>query len=138
MAAEAASVRVMRSEILRWLRDQQPGDDGLAAAVALATSEAVANVVRHAYGQDSGRVELDALLREDDIMIRVTDRGLGLRTRGGSRSGLGLPVIGRVSNGVTVASDSQGTTVSMRFALDSRGASRRDRVGRKPQLIGIS
>jgi anti-sigma regulatory factor (Ser/Thr protein kinase) len=137
MAAEAASVRLMRAEILRWLHEQDLDDDALAAAVALATSEAVANVVRHAYGQKQGRVELDALVRDQDIMVRVTDRGLGLRARGGSRTGLGLPVIGRVSNGVTVASDDHGTTVSMRFELDGRAVSRRERAGVPPQLIGI-
>ena len=138
MAAEPASVRVLRTEVLRWLHDLRRGDDSLAAAVALATSEAVANVVRHAYAGDGGRVELDAQLRDDEIVIRVADRGLGLSARSGARTGLGLPVIGRVSNGVTVASDTQGTTVTMRFAL--RTAKPRPRAGRysadRP-LIGI-
>ena len=53
-------------------------------------------------------MELDAQLRDEDILIRVTDRGLGLTARSGTRTGLGLPVIGRVSNGVTVASDAAG------------------------------
>jgi anti-sigma regulatory factor (Ser/Thr protein kinase) len=117
MAAEPASVRLLRTEVLRWLHDLRVGDDTLAAAVALATSEAVGNVVRHAYAGEGGRVELDAHLRDDDILIRVADRGLGLSARSGTRTGLGLPVIGRVSNGVTVSSDAEGTTVSMRFAL---------------------
>ena len=124
MAAEPDSVRLLRTEVLRWFHAQQVGDDDLAAAIALATSEAVANVVRHAYGASDGRVELDAELRADDILIRVTDRGLGLTARSGTRTGLGLPVIGRVSNGVTVASDADGTTVSMRFACSDRRPSR--------------
>jgi anti-sigma regulatory factor (Ser/Thr protein kinase) len=115
------------------------GDDNLEAGIALATSEAVGNVVRHAYGTDGGRVELYAERRDDDILVRVADSGLGLTARSGTRTGLGLPVIGRVSNGVTVASDAAGTTVSMRFAL--RNPAPRPRLDRfsssRRPLIGI-
>jgi anti-sigma regulatory factor (Ser/Thr protein kinase) len=139
MAAEPDSVRLMRTEILRWFHTQGVGDENLAAAIALATSEAVGNVVRHAYGTDRGRVELYAERRDDDILVRVADSGLGLSARAGTRTGLGLPVIGRVSNGVTVASDAAGTTVSMRFAL--RSAAPRPRLDRfsssRRPLIGI-
>ena len=139
MAAQPTSVRLMRTEILRWFHTQRVGDDNLAAGIALATSEAVGNVVRHAYGTDGGRVELYAERRDDDILVRVADSGLGLTARSGTRTGLGLPVIGRVSNGVTVASDAAGTTVSMRFAL--RNPAPRPRLDRlsssRRPLIGI-
>jgi anti-sigma regulatory factor (Ser/Thr protein kinase) len=138
MAAEPESVRLLRTEVLRWLQEQRLGDEGLAASIGLATSEAVANVVRHAYSQAHGRVELDASLGDGEVMVRVTDRGLGLRTRGGARTGLGLPVIGRVSNGVTVASDDQGTTVSMRFrTAHGRRSPLRQRFGTERQPVGI-
>lgn len=119
MPAEPDSVRLIRGEVLRWFHEQPVRDDGLAAGIALATSEAVANVVRHAYTDRAhGRVELDARLGERDILIRVSDRGPGLTASAhGAHTGLGLPVIGQVSNGTTVASDEQGTTVSMRFEL---------------------
>jgi anti-sigma regulatory factor (Ser/Thr protein kinase) len=139
MAAEPTSVRLLRTEILRWFHGQDVADDNLAAAIALATSEAVGNVVRHAYGTDGGRVELYAERRDDDILVRIADSGLGLTARSGTRTGLGLPVIGRVSNGVTVASDAAGTTVSMRFALRSpapRPHLDRFTSNRRP-LIGI-
>ena len=119
MAANAESVRFLRTEVLRWLREHHLHDQQLSSAVALATSEAVANVVRHAYGHGPGRVDLDATIGEEDILIQVVDRGPGLTARSADRTGLGLPVIGRVANGVTVASDSEGTTVSMRFRLAS-------------------
>ncbi len=131
IAADPASVRLLRTEVLRWFREQRVGDEQLGAAIALATSEAVANVVRHAYGDGRGRVELDAQRDDDDIMVRVCDRGPGLSARSGPSTGLGLPVMGRVSNGVTVASDADGTTVSMRFALPhARSSSRLDRIAR--------
>ena len=139
MAAEPESVRLLRAEVLAWYHELPLEDDTLAAAIALATSEAVGNVVRHAYGSGEGRVELDAHLRDEDILVRVTDRGLGLSARAGTRTGLGLPVIGRVTNGVTVASDAQGTTVSMRFAIQSARHDSRTRRRRSARpLIGIS
>ena len=139
MAADPISVRLLRTEVLRWFNGQGVGDDDMAAGIALATSEAVGNVVRHAYATDGGRVELSAERRDDDILVRVADSGLGLTARSGTRTGLGLPVIGRVSNGVTVASDSAGTTVSMRFALRSPPPRPRlDRFStRQRPLIGI-
>ena len=131
MAADPESVRLLRTEVLHWLDEHQLRDDQLSAAIALATSEAVANVVRHAYGSGPGRVDLDATIGEQDILIRVLDRGPGLTARAPDRTGFGLPVIGRVSNGVTVASDSEGTTVSMRFTLASaQRHPRRERLAR--------
>ena len=130
IAAQPASVRLLRAEVLEWLQEQRLGDRRLAARVALATSEAVANVVRHAYRGDDGRVDLDAQAGEHDILIRVRDRGLGLGSHPGVRTGLGLPVIGGVANGVTVASDADGTTVSMRFALPHHA-----RRARHPRLM---
>ncbi len=140
MPAEPGAVRLMRTEVLRWFREQPVRDDGLASAIALATSEAVANVVRHAYqGDIHGRVELDASLGDDDILIRVCDRGLGLTARSDeAHNGLGLPVIGRVSNGTTVASDEAGTTVSMRFALPDRSNSPLRRVVGAIRPIGTA
>ena len=107
---------------MQWFREQRLPDSGLGADISLATSEAVANVVRHAYGEPGGRVELDAEVREgEDIVIVVSDSGRGLAASTDSpRNGLGLPVMGRVAHGVTVASDTNGTTVSLRFQLPRR------------------
>ena len=81
MAAQPDTVSLLRTEILHWFQGPGVGDETLAAAIALATSEAVGNVVRHAYGTDGGRVELDAERRDDDILVRVADSGLGLSAR---------------------------------------------------------
>ncbi|CAN5203545.1 hypothetical protein BH24ACT23_BH24ACT23_08410 [soil metagenome] len=117
MAAEPSSVRLARSEIMRWFHEQGRFDDGLATSIALAVSEAVANVVRHAYpGSGNGRVEIEAELRDAQIRVDVSDGGTGLQARPQrDHNGMGLPVIGRVADGVTVVSDDAGTTVSMRF-----------------------
>lgn len=126
MAAEPGSVRFARSEILRWFHDQGRADDGLATSIALAVSEAVANVVRHAYPRTGagGRVEVEAELEDRSIVVSVADGGAGLTGQTErERNGMGLPVIGRMADGVTVVSDETGTRVTMRFDLD-RGPQR--------------
>ena len=136
MAADPASVRTLRAEVLRWLDEHRIRDERLAAGVGLATSEAVSNVVRHAYRSGQGRVDLEAMIDAKEVLIKVCDRGPGLTARSPERTGLGLPVIGRVSDGVTVSSDAEGTTVSMRFVLrpsETRG--RLDRFARATHAI---
>ena len=66
IAAEPGSVRLVRSEIMRWFHELPHDDDSLAASIAVAVSEAVGNVVRHAYpGQGTGRVEICLLYTSD-------------------------------------------------------------------------
>jgi len=86
-------------------------------AVAIAVSEAVTNVVMHAYpaGVD-GRVRLVATLQGTSLVITVADRGRGMTARA-QRPGLGagLDLIARLSDGVEIDDRSSGTTVTMRF-----------------------
>lgn len=126
MAAEPSSVRLVRTEIMRWFHELRHGDEALAASIAVAVSEAVGNVVRHAYpGEGSGRVEVEAQLDESSIVVSVSDGGAGMASRGGRNSnGMGLPVIGRLADGVTVVSDDGGTRLSMRFELGQGGVRR--------------
>ena len=123
MAAEPGSVRLVRTEIMRWFHELRHGDDALAASIAVAVSEAVGNVVRHAYpGEGTGRVEVEAQLEEASIVVSVSDGGAGMTARAGrNHGGMGLPVIGRLADGVTVVSDNGGTRLSMRFELGRGG-----------------
>jgi anti-sigma regulatory factor (Ser/Thr protein kinase) len=119
MAAEPGSVRLVRTEIMRWFHELRHGDESLAASIAVAVSEAVGNVVRHAYpGEGTGRVEVEAQLDVSTIIVSVSDGGTGMTARTGrGHNGMGLPVIGRLADGVTVVSDNGGTRLSMRFEL---------------------
>lgn len=119
MAAEPGSVRLVRTEIMRWFHEVRHGDDVLAASIAVAVSEAVGNVVRHAYpGEGTGRVEVEARLEDRSIVVSVSDGGGGMAARTRSeQNGMGLPVIGRLADGVTVVSDENGTRLTMRFEL---------------------
>lgn len=126
LAAEPGSVRLVRTELMRWYHELPPGDDSLAASIAVAVSEAVGNVVRHAYPvQGGGRVEIEAELDDSTIVVSVSDAGTGMTARANrEHNGMGLPVIGRLADGVTVVSDDGGTRLSMRFERRRRKAGR--------------
>jgi anti-sigma regulatory factor (Ser/Thr protein kinase) len=73
------------------------------AAVELAVSEAVTNVVVHAYrdAAEPGVVEVAAARASGELCVIVADAGSGLRPRPDSPGlGLGLGLIAQVSDGV--------------------------------------
>jgi len=128
MAANAQTVRLARTEVLRWFHELAKSNDEVAASIAVAVSEAVGNVVRHAYSSEGpGRVEITAELESDAIALTVTDAGDGMTHRFDSvHNGMGLPVISRVADGVTVVTDPGGTRITMRFHLE--GAARQGSI----------
>jgi serine/threonine-protein kinase RsbW len=87
--------------------------------IALAVSEALSNVVVHAYdGRDiPGDVRVDAWIEEAALQVAVSDDGIGMAER---RLGLGLALMGHVSDRLRLESgDSMpGMCVRMTFALD--------------------
>jgi anti-sigma regulatory factor (Ser/Thr protein kinase) len=90
-------------------------------AIAVCVSEAVTNVVVHAYRYDDrpGSVEVEAEIDGDALCVRVRDQGRGLEPRLDSPGlGLGIPLMAQLSAGLEIlAADSGGTEVTMRFDL---------------------
>ena len=88
-------------------------------SVAVCISEAITNVVVHAYRHDDrpGRVEVEAELDGDWLWVRVRDQGRGLEPRLDSPGlGLGLPLIAQLSASSEIVSPEQGgTEIIMRF-----------------------
>src|SRR4029077_13132247 len=86
------------------------------AAVALCVSEAVANVVVHAYREADrpGEVEVEARRPNGYLCLYVRDRGQGLAPRVDSPGlGLGLPLIADIATSIEVRRpDSGGTPCS--------------------------
>jgi anti-sigma regulatory factor (Ser/Thr protein kinase) len=93
-----------------------------AEAVQLGVSEAVTNVVVHAYrdSPEPGTVEVAAALAGGELWVIVADGGSGLRPRRDSPGlGLGLGLIAQVSDGVDLEHRaSGGLELRMRFVVD--------------------
>jgi anti-sigma regulatory factor (Ser/Thr protein kinase) len=92
--------------------------------VLLCVSEAVSNVVFHAYlhGEADGPVDIEASV-DQDLRIIVRDRGDGFTVRHDSPgSGLGLAIITKLTRTfhIRTTSDGFGTEVIMRFELDPK------------------
>jgi anti-sigma regulatory factor (Ser/Thr protein kinase) len=83
--------------------------------VALALSEAVGNVVRHAYGRRPGPLEVNGRVDGHELHLEVRDWG----TTGEGHDpglGLGLPLMRSLGDVHVVHPDDGGWLVHMRFA----------------------
>jgi anti-sigma regulatory factor (Ser/Thr protein kinase) len=90
-------------------------------AIRLAASEALTNVVVHAYRGFAGRIYVNADLAGDELWILIGDDGCGLQSNYDSPGlGVGLALIAQSSDGLTIMNrGSGGTEVRMRFRLDA-------------------
>jgi serine phosphatase RsbU (regulator of sigma subunit)/anti-sigma regulatory factor (Ser/Thr protein kinase) len=123
VSADAESLGAIRravDELCEALGVPRP----VAEDVKLATAEACANVVRHAYGPDDREeqrtIEVRAGRAPGGIRVAVRDHGRGLGVRGDADgAGLGLVLIGRLSSSFEVRSEPGETQLQMHFAVPS-------------------
>jgi stage II sporulation protein AB (anti-sigma F factor) len=88
--------------------------------VRLAVSEAVTNTVAYAYDGASGDVHVIAAVVSGELWIVIADDGMGMRRRPTEIRGLGLGLglMARVSDALTILTRSSGgVEVQMRFRL---------------------
>src|ERR1700761_8873085 len=86
--AEAASVGVARADLAGFAAGAG-ASDVLVDGVRLAVSEAVTNVVRHAYPLKPGEIRVRASVGDEALEIVVSDDGCGVHS-GTDADGLGL------------------------------------------------
>jgi len=99
--------------------------DKQVSAVKLCVSEAVTNVVRHAYPEtEHGDVVMSVREVGDELEIVVTDHGHGTGPgrEHSENSGFGLAVVSRMASRCTFTATSEGTAVEMFFLLPRRTA----------------
>jgi stage II sporulation protein AB (anti-sigma F factor) len=87
--------------------------------IRLATSEALSNVILHAYHDRPGQIHFTAAVAGGELCILVADDGAGLHKGGGkSGLGLGLSLIAQACDELTIVKRSTGgTELCMRFRL---------------------
>ncbi|MEA2408434.1 MAG: hypothetical protein QOE69_2553 [Thermoleophilaceae bacterium] len=119
--AEVESIPVMRRLLGRWLAEAgaTPADiDDL----ALASAEAAANAIEHAYGLAAGIVELRASRSQEGVVkVAVRDFGNWRQPRGTNR-GRGLMLMEGLTDGVEVIHRDEGTTVELLRRLGREAA----------------
>ena len=118
LPATLASPRLARDRVGELI-GQATTSSRLRDDVRLCVSEAVSNVVRHAYRTDDGTVAL--VVARVDGMLRVTvgDTGVGiLGPPQDATRGFGFEIIRRLATRVSVVSaPGRGTEIVMSFAL---------------------
>jgi anti-sigma regulatory factor (Ser/Thr protein kinase) len=110
----------------RAVRDFAEGLEVDLDGMVLAVSEAVANVVAHAYVEGAhGIVELSAAASPSEVAVTVRDRGRGLSGDGsGGGAGYGLPIIRRIAQHVELADTADGVALTMGFRRGGRLSAR--------------
>jgi serine/threonine-protein kinase RsbW len=119
-------VGTLRRELVRYAESAGAGDD-TCHALALAVSEALTNVVQHAYvGHEPGAIVVDARLESDDrLIVRVCDEGVGLVPRADSPGlGLGLGLMAQMADEFSISNrqDTQGTIVTLGFSVPGQAS----------------
>jgi len=119
--AEPSSVPAARAAVVAFARSAEASDDAL-DDVRLAVSEAVTNVVIHAYAgaPDPGPLHVEARVEGRKLLVEVSDEGGGLRPRPDSPGiGVGLPLISAVTEELRlVSAEGEPSRVEMTFDLD--------------------
>jgi PAS domain S-box-containing protein len=110
--ADPARLRSVRRNIGRWLSGHDVSKED-ADDIILASSEACANSIEHAYGPGEGSVDIEADVDDGEITVVVRDTGRWRAARNGDR-GRGLPLIEACMDSCTFTRGDEGTELRMR------------------------
>jgi len=105
----------VRRAMKQWLRNVGAGEDE-AGEILLATSEAAANAVEHAYGPGPSSLDIRVELRGDDVRVDVRDYG-HWRGQRNPRRGRGLGIMRAVMDEVEIVDTDEGTSARLRRRL---------------------
>ncbi len=116
LKATPASVSLARRLTREWSEGHGATQTQL-ADIALAITEAVANIVRHAYpGTEPGPIHLDAYARPGALVFSIRDEGIGPNESSTNPGlGVGLSIIAEVSDESTITATGRGTHLTLQF-----------------------
>ena len=109
---------------LTGLARLRPISDETLADLKLALTEATSNSVRHAYGEDGGRVEIAYQLYGDRLVIEVNDEGEGFDPAEDgdvgdlenlTEGGLGIAIIRAIADDLYLSRGPKGRGSKLRF-----------------------
>jgi serine/threonine-protein kinase RsbW len=129
-AACADAVPIARTRVSEFARTSGLTEPAL-HSIRLAVSEAVTNVVRHAYRNGGGKVHITAARLAGEFVVLVTDDGCGYQTPAETPGfGWGLALIADAADDFVLTERGEGgTEVRMRFVIP-------DAAGTPDQLRG--
>jgi len=121
LPADLESIPLVRRLLGRWLYEAG-ATEAQAEDLALATSEACANAIEHAYGPGAGTLEVSGSISPSgEAMVAVRDFGSWRPPRGANR-GRGLPIMEGLTDSVEVVREEGGTTVQLSRRLGVEAA----------------
>ena len=109
--ATPQSLAPIRHLLRRWLVERGATDDE-AFDVVVATQEACANAIEHAYGPGRAEFDLEGRYVDGTVTLTVADRGVWRPPRGRNR-GRGLPLMRDLMDSVEVSQSERGTAVTL-------------------------
>ena len=115
--AEDDSLPVVR-QVLRSLGETVDAEEAALEDAELAVTEAMANAVEHAYGDEDGDVRVTVHPRGSELRVVVADEGMGIPEdpRTDRDGGFGLSMIEGIASSLEVKGG-DGTELDMRFDM---------------------
>lgn len=116
--ARPESIGPLRRGVVEFARRCGASDDQC-DDIAVAVSEALSNVVEHAYvGLESpGSMAVEASLRERWLVVVVSDEGIGMRARDSPGVGMGLRLIFELTERLEIEDNATGARARMTFVI---------------------
>ncbi|MEU5843874.1 ATP-binding protein [Rhodococcus sp. NPDC047139] len=122
--ADPTEIAGLRVVMRRWLA-KLPLSEDRRQDILLASYEALANAVEHAYapGDTHGTLDFEAIFQphESEVLVRVTDHGAwheAVKSDARRSRGHGLTLIRNLASDVHVSAGPTGTVIEMRWVLD--------------------
>jgi len=133
LPASPAALPRLRGLVRSFASGQCGADADQASLIALAVTEAATNVVRHAYPDRPGMIDVHAEAQDDHLRVRIADAGIGLGEPSPNRGlGAGLRIMQGLAETRVVSHPGQGTAVEMLFRVPGAAAARPRRASAGP------